>query len=150
MRAFMRSVGCAFQNRLPCVVPVARSWEGGTSGAAGSVQTFAAIDIERRAFQLTFNGCGFLAFAFLGGLLVILSPPHLGQDACFLAGTLETPQCGVKMLVFSGADAGQRLFLGAKKAGATAGIARKYTVQHLELQNSNVPRRSNFFEGFGH
>lgn len=145
----MRSVDCAFQNRLPRVVPVARSWEGGTSGAAGSVQTFAAIDFEGRAFQLAFDCCGLLAFAFLGGLLVILSPPHLGQDARFLAGALETPQCGVKMLVFSGANAGQTLFLGAKKTGATAGIGRKYTVQDVELQSSNEPRRSNSLKVLG-
>ena len=107
------------------------------------------MDVAGRAFQLAFNRCSFLALAFLGGLFVILSPPHLGQDAGFLAGALETPQCGVKMLVFSGANVGQTLFLGAKKTGTTAGVIGKYTVQHVELQSCNGPRRSDSLKVLG-
>ena len=45
-----------------------------------------------------------LAFAFLGRLLVKLATAELGQDTCFLTGTLEPAQGGVEILIFLYAD----------------------------------------------
>ena len=41
----------------------------------------------------------FLAFAFLGRLLVKLTTSQLGQNACFLTGTLEPAQGGVEIFI---------------------------------------------------
>jgi len=52
------------------------------------------------------DGGGFFAFAFLGGLLIILTPTELGENTGFLAGTLEAAQRGIKILVLFNSNAG--------------------------------------------
>jgi hypothetical protein len=56
---------------------------------------------------LPLDGGGLLALPFLRGLFVELATTQLSQHTRFFAGALETPEGGVKMLVFSYSNAGQ-------------------------------------------
>ena len=63
-------------------------------------------DFPGLALHVPLHGRGFLSFAFLSGLFVVLSAAQFRQDAGFLTGALETPQGGIKMLTFFDANAG--------------------------------------------
>src|SRR5690606_12699017 len=64
-----------------------------------------AAAVTRGALHVALHGRGLLALALLGGLFVELTAPQFGQHAGLLAGTLETPQGGIEIFVFSDADA---------------------------------------------
>jgi hypothetical protein len=74
----------------------------------GSVQPASQVGVAGNTLGLALHGRGLFALAFLGGLLVKLPPADFGQDAGFFAGTFEAPEGGVKIFVFSNANAGQR------------------------------------------
>jgi hypothetical protein len=76
-----------------------RSGPGREGG--GSVQALAPGLLTLHALRVTLHGCGLLALAFLGRLLVKLTATKLGQDAGLLTGPLEAPQGGVKIFVFA-------------------------------------------------
>ena len=63
------------------------------------------------------------ALAFLGRLLIKLTTTQLGQDACFLTGTLKPAQGGVEILILLNADTRHThiLSLDTKKPGTKAG-----------------------------
>ena len=63
------------------------------------------------------------AFAFLGRLLIKFTTTQLGQDACFLTGTFEPAQRGVKILILFNANTRHTYNLGSdiKKPGTKAG-----------------------------
>jgi hypothetical protein len=56
---------------------------------------------------LTLDGRGLLAFTLLRGLFVEFPATKFGENPRLFASALETPEGGVKMLVFSYSNAGQ-------------------------------------------
>jgi hypothetical protein len=67
-----------------------------------------ADDVPGNALHVALDGGGFLSFPLLRGLFVEFAPPQLGQNAGFLAGTLETAQSGIEIFIFSNTNAGHR------------------------------------------
>ena len=55
---------------------------------------------------MALHGGSFLALTLLSRLLVKFAAAKLGEDTGLLAGALEAPQGGVKILVFADTDAG--------------------------------------------
>jgi hypothetical protein len=118
------------------------------------VQTNAAVDVAGSAFDLALYGSGFLALAFLRGLFVKLAAAKFRQNAGLFTGTLEAPQGGIEILVFSDTYAWQNSILldhsratgraWGEKTGAKAGRGRKYTVRPEELQSPETVFSSRF------
>src|SRR5688572_23688287 len=61
----------------------------------------AAPAVAGSALEVPLDGCGFLAFPFLGGLLVEFPAAQFGEHAGFFAGALETTQGSVEILVLA-------------------------------------------------
>jgi hypothetical protein len=107
----------------------------------GLIQTNAAVDVAGSAFDLAFNSSRFLALALLRGLFVKLATAQFRQDAGLLTSTLEAPQGGIEILVFSDSYAWQNFSPSpplaghwSEKTGVCAGWGRKYTVRTEEMQ----------------
>jgi hypothetical protein len=75
---------------------------GGDSVEADSPAGFAGAFL-----LLALDGCSLFAFTFLRGLFVEFPATKFGQNPRLFASALETPEGGVKMLVFSYSNAGQ-------------------------------------------
>jgi hypothetical protein len=60
------------------------------------------------------HGSRFLALTFLGGLFVEFAASQLGQYSCLFASTLEAPQGGIEILVFSNPNARHKTSLNPK------------------------------------
>jgi hypothetical protein len=82
----------------------------------------AAHILSRQALQMPFYRRRLFSLTFLGGLLVEFTSPKLGEDTCFLTGTLEAAQGGVKILILANTNAGHS---NLKMYGAAAGIRRQ-------------------------
>ena len=72
-----------------------------------SVEPRAPVGLPRHTLLLALDRGSLLALALLRRLLVELATTEFSEDARFFAGPLETPEGGVKMLVFSYSYAGQ-------------------------------------------
>jgi hypothetical protein len=59
-----------------------------------------------RLFCVPLDGRSLLALTLAGGLLVVLSPTDFGQNAGLFAGTLETAEGRIKILVLTYTYAG--------------------------------------------
>jgi len=70
---------------------------------------------SRLPFHVSFDGGGSLAFSLLGRLLVILAPTQFGEHTRLLAGALEAPQGGIKVLTFSYTNAWHLMFRRSEK-----------------------------------
>jgi hypothetical protein len=57
------------------------------------VQAFAACYFTSHFLGVAFDSSGFLALAFLGGLLIELASAQFGQDTGLLTGAFEATQC---------------------------------------------------------
>src|SRR5438309_720837 len=68
----------------------------------------AAHAVAGYALHVALDGGGLLALALLRGLFVELAPTQLGENAGLLAGSLETPQGGIEVLVLTHANARHR------------------------------------------
>jgi hypothetical protein len=64
--------------------------------------------VPGNALHVSLDGSGFLSFPLLGRLFVEFAPAQLGQNAGFLAGTLETAQGGIEIFILANTDAGHR------------------------------------------
>jgi len=72
----------------------------------GSIEALVSGLLALRLLGMSLDGRGLLAFALVGGLLVVLAPTDLGQYAGLLAGTLETAEGRVKIFVLTYTYAG--------------------------------------------
>lgn len=88
-----------------------------------SVQALATRNFSRDAFQVTFYGSRFLAFAFLGRFFVKFAAAQFGQNSGFFTGTLESTQRCIKILIFFYADTRHKIsvFLFGHKETRLAG-----------------------------
>src|SRR5436853_550535 len=68
----------------------------------------AAHAVAGYALHVALDGGGLLALALLRGLFIELAPTQLGENAGLLAGSLETPQGGIEVLVLTHANARHR------------------------------------------
>ena len=69
-----------------------------------SVHADGAVCIPGRFFHLALNSSSFLALTFLGGLLVKLATAQFGKNSGFFAGTFESTQRCIEILIFFNAD----------------------------------------------
>ncbi len=79
-----------------------REWFSNTR----SVEAIPASGLALQLLVIAFDGGGLFALALRGGFLVELPAAHLRQDACLLAGTLETAHGDFEGFIFLYADIG--------------------------------------------
>src|SRR5258708_29159598 len=84
---------------------VGRARRGG-SRRAGGLLPGAAHVLARQALQMPFHCGGFFSLTLLGRLLVEFTASQLGEDPRLFTGTLEATQGGVKIFIFTNANAG--------------------------------------------